>query len=521
MYQLSKVQTQDDNLNNIECGYLICDETSTLRLNNVLKDSGNYVFQGKFKSTSAKTIDVTIDNSECNLALSGSWQKFIYKFSDINATTRKYMEITFPPGEYWFYNLKLETGSIPSAWSESSTDIDRKIYTAYTTLKQRADGLEVIVGQKQDTGLSSIRYIRDWLNGNNIDNKNYWCECRVMNMESENIVENESVTITGKNSSGDEVTITNMKKFIDGVLSTTDQYVEDEYAIYTGEACIEIDLGLIHNDVDYIQIWHRYANPSGDTKFIFNHKLQVSSDGVTWVTVYDSDVSGGYSESADGRTYYMSETPISKNINNLVMGLSETRSKISNLDGQMTTFNQNLEAISATVGANKEEADSKIDSLKNYMDEQGEQIKKDAMADFRVEADGLYATASSLDEAKTEWRTYQVQDSTSWKMLFAQLGMGEEEDKLKVETNIEMTVNGITVTNPNTGQQTLITIDQFAGLYNGEKVFWIDKDTTKTRRLLCEKGWDTDYIKMTTNAYRYPNGTVLRGVAYVKSGGNS
>ena len=171
--------------------------------------------------------------------------------------------------------------------------------------------------------------------------------------------------------------------------------------------------------------------------------------------------------------------------------------------------------------ANKEEADSKIDSLKNYMDEQGEQIKKDAMADFRVEADGLYATASSLDEAKTEWRTYQVQDSTSWKMLFAQLGMGEEEDKLKVETNIEMTVNGITVTNPNTGQQTLITIDQFAGLYNGEKVFWIDKDTTKTRRLLCEKGWDTDYIKMTTNAYRYPNGTVLRGVAYVKSGGNS
>ena len=66
-----------------------------------------------------------------------------------------------------------------------------------------------------------------------------------------------------------------------------------------------------------------------------------------------------------------------------------------------------------------------------------------------------------------------------------------------------------------------MTIDQFAGLYNGEKVFWIDKDTTKTTRFLCKKGWDTDYIKMTTNAYLYPNGTVLRGVAYVKSGGNS
>ena len=521
MYQLSKVSVKDDNLNDIECGYLICDETSTIRLNNVLKDSGNYVFQGKFKSTTSKIVNVSITSSECDLSLSSSWQKFIYKFNNIDATTRKYMEITFPAGEYWFYNLKLETGSIPSAWSESSTDIDNKIYTAYTQLKQRADGMEVIVGQKQDTGLSSIRYIRDWLNGNNIDNKNYWCECRVINTDSGNIVENGTVSLVGRNSTSEEITITNIDKFTDGVLSTSGQYIESEYATCTGEACIEIDLGLIHTDIDYIQIWHRNVNNLSDDKFIFNHKLQVSSDATTWVTLYDSSVAGGYSEEENGRTYYVSSSSISKNINNLTIGLTETQSKITSLDGQVTTLNQSLESISATVGANKDEADSKIESLKNYFDEQGEQIKKDAMADFRVEADGIYATASSVDDMNTELRSYMQQDSTSWKMLFAQLGMGEEEDKLKVQTNIEMNVNGLTVTNPNTGQQTLMTIDQFAGLYNGEKVFWIDKDTTKTRRLLCEKGWDTDYIKMTTNAYRYSDGTILRGVAYVKSGGSS
>ncbi len=70
-------------------------------------------------------------------------------------------------------------------------------------------------------------------------------------------------------------------------------------------------------------------------------------------------------------------------------------------------------------------------------------------------------------------------------------------------------------------ETTQMTIDQFCGLYHGEKVFWIDKDTTKTRRLLCEKGWDTDYIKMTTNAYKYANGTIVKGVAFVKSGGTS
>ena len=217
----------------------------------------------------------------------------------------------------------------------------------------------------------------------------------------------------------------------------------------------------------------------------------------------------------------MSETSVYKNINSLTIGLTESQSKIANLDGQVSTLNQGLDSISATIGANKEEADSKIESLKDYINEQGEKIKKDAMTDFRAETDGIYATVSSVDEMGNELRSYVKQDSTSWRMLFAQLGMGEDEDKLKVDTNIELNINGITVTNPNTGQQTIMTIDQFAGLYNGEKVFWIDKDTTKTTRLLCKKGWDTDYIKMTTNAYRYPNGTVLRGTAYVRSGGNS
>lgn len=42
-----------------------------------------------------------------------------------------------------------------------------------------------------------------------------------------------------------------------------------------------------------------------------------------------------------------------------------------------------------------------------------------------------------------------------------------------------------------------------------------------TKRVYCEKGWDTGIIKMTTNRYSMNDGTTLGGVSFVVSGGNS
>ena len=98
--------------------------------------------------------------------------------------------------------------------------------------------------------------------------------------------------------------VNNIERIKDGTLSsytidsdgtTVYHYSEDDYVINTGKTCIEIDLGQIYNDIDYIRIWHRFA----DGKFVFNHKLQTSIDGVTWVTLYDSSITGGYEESFD------------------------------------------------------------------------------------------------------------------------------------------------------------------------------------------------------------------------------
>jgi RHS repeat-associated protein len=72
-----------------------------------------------------------------------------------------------------------------------------------------------------------------------------------------------------------------------------------EYAAAaSGLHYLQIDLGAKYR-VDKIKVWH-YAN---DGRTYHNTKTQVSSDGVSWFTVFDSAVSGEYPETAAGKTH--------------------------------------------------------------------------------------------------------------------------------------------------------------------------------------------------------------------------
>ena len=403
--------------------------------------------------------------------------------------------------------------------------VQNNIDNVESNINQRADNIEMSISSKQDTTGTSIRYIRDWLDGSNVDNKNYWGEINVITHDGENILDSSLIRLQAKNEALSTIMINDIERIKDGTLSsytidsdgtTVYHYSEDDYVINTGKTCIEIDLGQIYNDIDYIRIWHRFA----DGKFVFNHKLQTSIDGVTWVTLYDSSVTGGYEESVDGKLYYLNESNIISSMNKLSMTLNETRSQLSDTSGNLSTLTQTVKGINETVSKNYEEANSALEKLREDLNAKISETEK-ALANFRIEAGNIYATAESVDKNNNKLASLIQQSSSGWEALFAELNMGENKDKYNIQTNITLNKNGITVTNPTTGQTTQMTIDQFCGLYHGEKVFWIDKDTTKTRRLLCEKGWDTDYIKMTTNAYKYANGTVVKGVAFVKSGGTS
>lgn len=420
----------------------------------------------------------------------------------------------------------METGIIATAWTPAPEDFDIKLYSLQSEFNQRADSIEMSVSKKQDIGITAVRYIRDWLDGNNVDNKNYWGEINVITHDGENVLDSSLIRLQAKNEALSTVMVNNIENIKDGTLSsytidsngnTVYHYSEDDYVINTGKTCIEIDLGQIYNDIDYIRIWHRFA----DGKFVFNHKLQTSIDGVTWVTLYDSSITGGYEESVDGKLYYLNESNIISSMNKLSMTLNETRSQLSDTSGNLSTLTQTVKGINETVSKNYEDANSALVKLREDLNAKISSETEKALASFKVEAGNIYATAESVDKNNNKLASLIQQSSNGWEALFAELNMGENKGKYNIQTNITLNKNGITVTNPITGQTTQMTIDQFCGLYHGEKVFWIDKDTTKTRRLLCEKGWDTDYIKMTTNAYKYANGTVVKGVAFVKSGGTS
>jgi RHS repeat-associated protein len=72
-----------------------------------------------------------------------------------------------------------------------------------------------------------------------------------------------------------------------------------EYAsTASGLHYLQVDLGAVFT-LDRVRVWH-YAN---DGRTYHNTKTQVSSDGVSWFTVFDSAVSGEYPETAAGRTH--------------------------------------------------------------------------------------------------------------------------------------------------------------------------------------------------------------------------
>ncbi|MGV2686579.1 hypothetical protein GNF82_20055, partial [Clostridium perfringens] len=66
---------------------------------------------------------------------------------------------------------------------------------------------------------------------------------------------------------------------------------------------LQLDLGLVRPDIDMLKIWHYYSDGRA-----YNHKLEISSDGLTWHELFNSDINGKYKETAEGRTYVLNET---------------------------------------------------------------------------------------------------------------------------------------------------------------------------------------------------------------------
>lgn len=137
------------------------------------------------------------------------------------------------------------------------------------------------------------RYIRDYTNGNNngfvgFESKADWVEIKAHLADNTNVALNKPVTTSG----------TILLHTLDRI-TNNNTYFEDFVSIGNNLIYVQIDLGQIY-DIKKLHIW-RYYNDPGAGRTYLGTKTQVSKDGINWITVFDSAVSGTYVETSAGK----------------------------------------------------------------------------------------------------------------------------------------------------------------------------------------------------------------------------
>ncbi|MBD8081118.1 galactose-binding domain-containing protein [Chryseobacterium caseinilyticum] len=130
------------------------------------------------------------------------------------------------------------------------------------------------------------RYIRDFLTGSTANGYNNWVEIQAFS-GGQNVALNKTVTCPNSIAGFPTDVIT------DGLFNDPNNFFSDGNVGI--EVYVEIDLGALYK-LDSLTIWHYYA----DGRTYHNVKTQVSTDGVNWKTVFDSNINGEYPETAQG-----------------------------------------------------------------------------------------------------------------------------------------------------------------------------------------------------------------------------
>ncbi|NGY84957.1 hypothetical protein F6Y03_31030 [Bacillus megaterium] len=168
-------------------------------------------------------------------------------------------------------------------------DLGDEVSNNTSTLTQQADLIATKVTEDQVKEIGrrqerlKVRYVRDTLNGSSKSSSNLWGEIKVMRQGvnlAKGILPTSSTAPTG--SYGLEV--------------ITDELTDKSCSIDGTDVWVQIDLGQVYEDIEYFHVWH-YDYDNGRA---FNHKSQVSEDGVNWYTLFDSDKDGAVTEVSGG-----------------------------------------------------------------------------------------------------------------------------------------------------------------------------------------------------------------------------
>lgn len=365
--------------------------------------------------------------------------------------------------------------SITEKTAEMIVDmVENQITGEGSYVNQKTSEIEQIIGKKLFDAVK-VRYIRDWLYFNDKDNQNRFVECKAIKADNTNIAKGKVPTAYDKNLNV-ITAVSNLSKY-------TDDIIDSSYIYNSDVVMLQLDLGLVYNDITTIQIWHYYED--GRT---CDSKLEISEDGENWFSLYDSTINGRYAETSSG-------------YENIV--------QTESISDQISFLKQTLNSFNLTIQENSEN----YAQILAVRDEIRESVQK------------VEGNVTSINN--------QIMDAKGWKLYMNKtLGMNTDIDidnVNNIETCIQMNPeDGITVTSSSKeGYMTSLMPDELAGYYNdgtmadkGKKVFSVKGDLTMATRFQAKTG--IDYVTMKQIPVTYTiNGTTRNMLSIIRGGGES
>lgn len=232
-----------------------------------------------------------------------------------------------------------------------------------TQIEQNQEEVLIEVSKKKDVFPAKVRYIRDWLGENNIDGEKGWVDISVM-IANDNPTMDDINIATGIIPTSD-IAIQGASYYTDGNIDT---YVSSDTP---GMHYLQVDLGSNSFTDGYIIVTHAFfrkyflTNESGNVLInqdedilyvkenvsnrMYEHKLEVSEDGNNWYTLYDSNNSGTYVETKDGRTYFINDGYIKNNVVQFRVDINGISSTVSSVQDQASNNEQRIISSESTI----------------------------------------------------------------------------------------------------------------------------------------------------------------------------
>ena len=304
--------------------------------------------------------------------------------------------------------------------------------------------------------------------------------------------------------------ITNISKYTDG---QTDTYASSSQSDWH---YLQIDLGENNTfDTGYITVWHFY-----DDNRKYNHKLEISADGTSWFTLYDSEKYGLYTETNEGKTYFIQNDLLSKEMSFLKLDIDGINAKVQENANNYSSISTDVSSIIQRV----ESVESTTQDLQNTQIPEFKEDVQQQISEIKSESDSITMTVSKIQNDVTQ-QAQQIIEAGEWKVSLANIGAYDSSYATQT-VNMSLTPNGLTISrSASEGYRTQMTgdtinIEYDDGRGNFESVMSINRDLMYLTRIKIKNGIDHYTIKEIPIQYNL-DGSSIGCLAFISSSGNS